>query len=193
MTKTLPPASVVREWMDYDPGTGQMVWRKRAIRPGLERTDGGWNTRFAGKVVAGRRHRHGHLYVNIAWPRLCQKNYAAHRLAWAHFYGEWPVVGIDHINGNPSDNRIANLRLASQTQNMRNSRRRSNNTSGVKGVSWAKRQRKWYAYINVGGRMRSLGLFSALGDAVAARRAAALHHFGEFASEHHDLAGGGSF
>lgn len=177
------PVEQLRKYLTYDPDTGFLTWLERAVRLGLDRTDKGWNTRLAG-TRAGRIGTGGAIYVGISYRRLYEsRNFAAHRVAWALHYGEWPTEDIDHINGDPTDNRIVNLRLATDSQNLRNARRRSDNTSGVRGVSWSKKSRKWYAYINVGGRMIALGKFTDKAKAVAVRRAAALHHFGEYALE----------
>lgn len=166
----------VRRLLDYNPETGKFVWRRRLLRDGLERIDKGWNSRFAGVQVADRRHRHGHLQIGLH----C-KNYMAHRLAWAHYYDEWPETDIDHIDGNPGNNRINNLRMASDSQNLCNSKVRADNTSGTKGVSWSRKHKKWYAYINKDQKMINLGLYSDLGDAIAARLAGEVMYHGEFA------------
>jgi hypothetical protein len=167
----------LKKILSYDPETGVFTWNRRQLRPGIERLDKGWNTRFDGKP-AGRPHRHGHIYININY-----KNYAAHRLAWVFVYGVPPPPFLDHINGNPSDNRICNLRPCSQSQNMRNARLRCNNTSGHKGVYWSKRERKWCAYITVDKRIKVLGRFEDKHEAIEVRRLAATKFFGEFARE----------
>lgn len=79
---------------------------------------------------------------------------------------------IDHINGNTQDNRLINLREVSHSENVKNARRRNDNTSGVSGVHWEKRRNKWRAYIKVANRRKYLGYFENFTDAVAARRAA---------------------
>ncbi|MCO6011461.1 HNH endonuclease [Actinoallomurus purpureus] len=91
----------------------------------------------------------------------------------------WPYV--DHINGNGLDNRRANLRPATQAQNAKNRRRRSDNTSGFKGVSRHRDRRRWAAAIYIAGRRRHLGLFNDPTDAAKAYDAAASKAFGEFA------------
>ena len=154
----------IRQLLDYNPDSGRFVWRRRLLRDGVERLDKAWNTRFAGIAVAERSHRHGHLQIGLH----C-KNYMAHRVAWAHYYDEWPDSDLDHINGNPKDNRISNLRLASVSENLCNSKIRMDNTSGVKGVSWSKKSNKWYAYITKDQKMVSLGRYLDFNDAVAAR------------------------
>ena len=104
-----------------------------------------------------------------------------HRLAWLYMHGKLPSHYIDHINGNRADNRIANLREADNSQNVWNSCVFRTNTSGYKGVTWDQQRKKWYAYINFEGRMRSLGRHDTLEDAVQARMAAQERLFGEFA------------
>lgn len=89
---------------------------------------------------------------------------------------------VDHINFDKLDNRRGNIRIASSRQNKCNRPIRPNNTSGVKGVSWAKRERRWIACINKSvGRATILGYFQRKEDACAARRAAVKEHYGEFA------------
>lgn len=87
---------------------------------------------------------------------------------------------IDHINGDSTDNRIENLRLATSQQNNRNRRIASNNKSGVRGVCWCRSKRKWKAYIMIDGKMHNLGGFDSLQDAQAKRISAEIMHFGEF-------------
>ncbi len=173
----------VRELLDYDPFTGILSWRERPIRPGCERPDKGWNTRFAGKP-AGRPDKHGHIYIGIAYRRLYEtRNFPAHRLAWAHYYGEWPVCDLDHKNRNPADNRIDNLRLATATLNLGNARQRKDNTSGVRGVYWDKKSRRWSAFITINRKVVNLGRFPNKAAAIHARQTLARHIFGEFANE----------
>lgn len=92
-----------------------------------------------------------------------------------------PNEQVDHINGNGLDNQRGNLRLASNTQNQWNARRRKDNSSGVKGVWWRKASQKWVASINVNGIKIHLGSFSTLEDARWAYRIAANQMHGEYA------------
>jgi len=89
---------------------------------------------------------------------------------------------VDHIDGNGSNNRRENLRLASHAENRRNSRKYDNNTSGHKGAYWRKRELKWMAQISVSGKDIYLGYFDDIEDAAAAYREAAVKHYGEFAN-----------
>ncbi|WP_249438905.1 HNH endonuclease signature motif containing protein, partial [Escherichia coli] len=72
--------------------------------------------------------------------------YYAHRLAWFYVYKKWPPKFIDHVNGNRLDNRISNLRLATEEQNARNIVGNRLNTSGAIGVSWDKTTGRWKSY-----------------------------------------------
>src|SRR3546814_8274071 len=73
--------------------------------------------------------------------------------------GKWPRGEVDHRNGARDDNRWCNLRKATKAQNQANARRRRDNTSGVKGVTWNKARKKWVAQIQAGGKRMSLGGF----------------------------------
>lgn len=107
--------------------------------------------------------------------------YKAHRLAWLYVYGAWPRLHIDHIDGNGSNNAIANLREATRSENMRNCGLRKHSTSGVKGVFWDAGVKKWRASINANGRRHYLGIYEDKEDAAAAYASAARRLHGEFA------------
>lgn len=155
---------VLKEWLSYDPDSGILRWNKRRARCVWVGDPAGSLTSF------------GYLRVSIDGRR-----YACHRIAWAMTYGCWPQGDLDHINGNRSDNRIVNLRQATRAQNCQNRKRCSLNTSGVKGVSWWTRQKKWRAHIRANGRPHLLGAYSCFGRAIKAYREAARELHGEFA------------
>lgn len=150
-------ADLIRALLDYDPVTGNFKWR--VPRGGLP----------AG-APAGGTHCQGYVAI-----QFCGKPRLAHRLAWLHFYGEWPSGNLDHINRNKKDNRIDNLRIVTQSQNMQNTGLQQNNTSGFRGVSLNKPTGRWKAYIKVGGRRKHLGYFATQQEASAAYRNAAAH------------------
>lgn len=102
----------------------------------------------------------GYIYVSIKG-----KKYAAHRLAWFYFHGRWPKEDIDHINGNPSDNRIINLREATRKQNAHNRRLGKNNTSGMRCVRKNRVNGKYAVKIWRFGQCFSLGEYSEKLDA----------------------------
>lgn len=88
---------------------------------------------------------------------------------------------VDHINHNPLDNRLSNLRVCTQSENMCNTVNRSDNTSGYKGVYWDKSRGLWMASIQVKNKSKHLGRFPDINDAIEARRKAVEKYFGEFA------------
>ena len=110
------------------------------------------------------------------------KRYMAHRLVWTYHNGEIPTgFEIDHINQTKADNRIENLRLATPSQNRSNVTKYKNNTSGFKGVSWNKRDKKWQAFIMHNKKSIRLGRFATPELAHAAYKQAATKHQGDFA------------
>lgn len=91
------------------------------------------------------------------------------------------VEEIDHINGNGLDNRRGNLRPVTRSQNRRNSRKRTDNTSGHIGVYWHKQKRRWEAQVKLDGRRRSAGYYDTPEEAARARDALALELHGSYA------------
>lgn len=104
--------------------------------------------------------------------RIDGRKYPVHRLAWMYVHGMYPSMMIDHIDGNRSNNRIANLRLATSSDNQKNSKRRSTNKSGCTGVYWNKERKSWMAYIKSHGKLMKLGYFEDIDAAIAARKSA---------------------
>jgi len=104
-----------------------------------------------------------------------------HTLVWFMETGEW-IKGIDHCDTDKANNRIGNLRLATKIQNGQNRSAPRQNTLGHKGVSWAKRERRWRANINANKKYISLGYFRSIDDAIEAYRIAALKYHGEYAN-----------
>ena len=92
------------------------------------------------------------------------KVYMLHRIIYLYHHGYFPKY-IDHINGNTLDNRIENLRKVTVTENQYNSKKRKDNTSGIKGVSWYKRDSKWRAQIKVNGKNIHLGTYTDIVEA----------------------------
>lgn len=165
-SKNRPPLTQdrLKELFSYDPDTGIFVplTKRKGVVPSTQHV--GWK-KSGGYIlitVDGRVHR-------------------AHRLAWLYVYGTWPTLHIDHIDGNPANNRISNLREAEVWQNMANSKKPHTNTSGYKGVQWHKGAQKWMSQIRVNGRTIYLGLFDDPAEAHAAYCAKAQETKGEFA------------
>jgi hypothetical protein len=168
-------AEYVRSILDYNPDTGIFVWRERPFKN--FKTKKGWdffNSLYAGKQAGGEKED----YIVIG---LDRKIYPAHVLAWLYEYGIYPDLQVDHVNRIKTDNRISNLRLATNSQNKYNIGKRSTNTSGYKGVSLVKKTGKWFAKICVDGKQIGLGHFITPEEAHAAYCAAATKYHGEFA------------
>lgn len=173
----LPSPDELRQLLHYDPETGDFIWKSRpeamfrpsegAVRRTAAWSANKWNTRYAGQPALIKRRAGGYLCGSIFNVVV-----AAHRVAWALHYGEWPKGEIDHINGDPSDNRIANLRDVSHSENMRNQRRYRNCRSGVTGVSWYAANKRWVAEMQHEGKRLALGSFSSFDEAVTARKEA---------------------
>lgn len=128
-----------------------------------------WNKRFAGKPALNNKTNAGHLGGYLLNRQVC-----AHRIIWTMLTGEQPNGVIDHINGDPSDNRRRNLRCVSHAVNLRNQKMRSTNTSGAMGVR--RENNRWSARITANGVERHLGTFDEKSDAIAARKAAERMH-----------------
>jgi len=159
---------LLSQMLTYNKDTGKLFWKRRT--PEIDSRDkfrNMFNTRFAGKEALAYVDCKGYAVGNIA-----DKQLSAHRVAWALEYGEWPNGDIDHINGNRSDNRIENLRVVCKAENNRNMRKPKTNTSGVVGVSFDKKSKKWHSYIHVNNKRKTLGYFADFDGAVNARKCA---------------------
>ena len=158
-------AEELRELLNYDSRTGEFSWRVKT------------NRKFAGFQPgrkAGCLHGQGYIVLSVR-----KRQYQAHRLAWLHYYGEWPSDQIDHINCCRSDNRIENLRVATNVQNNANRMIAPKNKARFKGVRF--KNGKWEAYIWIGHRSIYLGRFDTPEEAHASYYKAAQDEWGEFA------------
>lgn len=157
----------LRAVVSYDRTTGSFVWIARLS-----------NRVRVGDPV-GRAHARGYVAASIDGV-----SYYLHRLAWLYEYGVLPTGEIDHINGDPSDNRIANLRDVTHQQNIHNARGWKRASSSFKGVHYTmepKRRKRWTAQIKVNGVYRYLGRFHTEREAAVAYSDAARAANGVFA------------
>ena len=163
-------ADQLRNMLGYDPGTGVLTWKARlpewfptSKRWSRENRCRAWNAKYAGKQALNTINAAGYYTGGIM-----QKTYYAHRVIWCICFGYWPEE-IDHDNGVRSDNRLWNLTECSHAKNMKNIKKRNDNSSGVTGVSWDSSRSKWASEININGKKIHLGRFDNLLDAEKAR------------------------
>lgn len=175
--KSLPSVCIVRELLEYSPETGEFFWKFRNRSFFLnDRSYKTWNSRFSGRPAINTKHRQGY-WCGV----LLGEKVLAHRVAWAIYHGLWPDDQVDHINGIKTDNRISNLRSATHSENMRNSKTDAKNQNGLKGVSFDKSRGQWMARIMVDRKQINLGRFTNAQDAHLAYCEAAVKYHGEFA------------
>lgn len=162
MAKTDLTAERLREALHYDPETGVFTRRASPYRPDLE-----------GKI-AGNKRTDGY------WAVVLDRNvHFGHRLAWLYMLGVWPTKQVDHINGVRDDNRFANLREATNSENQQNRKTNVGRSESSRGTRHRKKEGRWAAVIDVDGQRKSLGYFDTQEEARAAYVAAKekLHTF----------------
>lgn len=146
--KPLPSLDILKESFDYNQDTGELFWKTRP-RSHFSSLRGHsvFNATFAGKV-AGHAHTRN-FYIEV---RLMKKLYKAHRVIWKMVTGEDPKDMIDHIDGDPSNNRFENLRICTNQENSRNAGkpRSSDRTSRYMGVGF--QRNRWVGSITVNGK-----------------------------------------
>ena len=161
---------IARAALDYDPTTGVLTWRHR-----LERSPS-WNTRYAG-TPAGygtRQANTSYLQINLNGRKLM-----GHRLAFLMMTGKIPKE-VDHRDMNGLNNRWANLRPCTRSQNKMNRGWQSNALIEFKGVTYTHTGRRYRARIKLVGKELHLGCFATPEEAHAVYMAAARERFGEF-------------
>lgn len=155
---------LLKKHIEYTPNTG-IFTRRRSVGGVKE------------GAVTGYVRRDGYVEIGVDY-----KLYLAHRLAVLYMTGSFPKYVVDHINRNPSDNRWANLRECTYSENSANTRLKSDNTSGFRGVTWHKQSGKWLARIYKNGVQKSLGLYATKSVAAEAYGKASADLYGEFST-----------
>lgn len=150
--RTLLTQAELQRHLHYDPLTGTFTRISGPRR---------------GKTVKPRRYDDQYLSIYVSG-RL----YLAQRLAVLYMTGRSLTSDfyVDHINGTPSDNRWANLRAVTYAENTRNNARRTDNTSGVVGVTWNQRRQRWQAQIGRNSRNFVIGTYDTLEEAASHRK-----------------------
>lgn len=134
----------LKEILSYDKETGLFKWNVSRCNV----KDGS---------VAGKTRKDGYVVIGID-----KKHYLSHRLAWLYEYGKFPERFLDHIDGNPSNNKLCNLREANDSENAFNTKIRKDNTSGCKGIDFLKSINKYRARIRLNKKEIHLGVFDDL-------------------------------
>jgi hypothetical protein len=150
----------IKSILEYDSVTGTFFWLKKTHK------------RNKTGDIAGVLKSTGYIHIGVN-----KKTYMAHRLAWLYVYGGVIPNFIDHINRNPTDNSIINLRLATHSQNQQNTKVSSRNKSGYKGVFKVNRKSPWKVQITIDGKQIHVGSFLDIETAVKARIDAELMYF----------------
>lgn len=159
--------SHIRNYISYNHETGDLNWKRS-------------HANVSEGDVAGSTQKDGRITV-----RVLDRAMRAHRIAWFLYYDKWPENEVDHINRDPSDNRIKNLREATRKQNSRNRGLTKSNTSGIKGASFHTKKGMWRAVAGLNGKQHHLGYFRTPEEAGSV--------YEEFCSKHHkDFYYGGS-
>lgn len=148
----------LKSLVQYDPETGALY---RLLKGGTERLISGTNSS-------------GYIQTTIEGIF-----YYGHRLAYLVYFGYVPIY-VDHINRNTMDNRLVNLRTASMSDNLANSKLRSDNICGFKGVNYNRKRNRYYARIGSGRNKISLGGYDTAEEASQAYMSAAQKLYGEF-------------
>lgn len=161
----VPIPEDIKKHLKYDNKKGFLIWfnpRANSVKVGS---------------IAGSIDAFG--YILVTYKSI---TYKAHRIAWFIHHGKQPKI-IDHINGNKSDNRIANLRSCTQSQNSMNRKVHQNNTSGVTGVVWNSLRKKWIARIGVDYKIKFLGYYDTKEEAIHQRKTAENQYYKEYNHE----------
>lgn len=151
-----PLVSELNELLSYDKDSGELSWRV---------SRGG---RVAGDLAGCKTDS----CVNIG---LKGRTTKAHRIAWAMHYGEWPdsSMQIDHIDRDPHNNSISNLRLATNQQN--------NFNKVASNVSHCKSTGKWRVRFTLDYKQICFGRFDKYEEAVSVANIERKKLFGDFA------------
>lgn len=148
--------------LSYCPSTGRFMW-----------TTAGFGVRVGQR--GGTRTSYGYRQI-----RFCGRLVLEHRLAWMFVHGAEPAGYLDHVNGIKDDNRIANLRLATKSENGCNRGPTKFSKTGIKGVFWCPDKKRFAAQITIRGKRKSLGRFTTAEEAASAYARASAEHHGEF-------------
>ncbi len=158
---TTPTMTTINELLRYK--EGRLYWRVQPARNVPARSR-------AGSLSAMDKYET--VYIK-------GKRYLTHRLVFLMHKGYLPKR-LDHKDGNKLNNCIGNLRECTASQNSMNGKIRTNNKSGLTGVTWNKKYSKWQSWISIDKKLKCLGGFTNIFDAACSRISAQNKHYGAF-------------
>ena len=163
-TNQIPPKEYLLSRFRYDPKTGKLFTMK---------------TRYSDSREAGNvREYDGRRIITINYLRFMRS-----RIVWTILKGPIPDgMHIDHIDRDPSNDRIENLRLVTHSANMWNRKTPKHNTSGINGVRFDKRYGRWTARIRLNGKEVWGGSYATKEEAARAATQLRKKHHGEYAA-----------
>ena len=130
---------LLHELFEYK--NGELYWKKTIAK----------KTKINSKAGHIKKNKYKVIGIN-------GKTYPTQRLIYMMFYGYMPIE-VDHDDNNPSNNKIENLRAATTQENQYNSKLRIDNNSGIKGVTWYAKTKKWQAQLRVNGKPKHFGYY----------------------------------
>jgi len=154
---------IVNDLLKYE--DGNLYWKKDVAK----------NVKTGSKAGCFDKFKYVLIKIN-------KKIYKAHHIVWIIHHGYKPKM-IDHIDGNPSNNRIENLREATNSQNQWNKKVYKYSKSGIRGVTWCKKNNKWKTGCKLDGKNYYFGMFENLLEAKEAVQKFQKSKFGEFFKE----------
>ena len=163
--KPLPSQERLHQLIDYNPETGQVIWRKDNL-----------SNRYRGRPA-------GYTHPKLKRPRIKidQVEYHMARVLWMHYYGEDPgELGVDHKDRNARNNKISNLRLATPKQN----------TANQESKGWYfTSDGRYQANIHIDGKRQILGYFQTREEAEERFQLQHAKIHGEFSPYFHKFSG----
>lgn len=177
----LPPQEYLHQCFEYLQD-GSLIWKSRPAEH-FDTTHGHkcFSARSVGQIASETiKKGYNRVWLHHNGKRQC---FMAHRIIWTMFNGEIPEGYIvDHKDTNSLDNKIKNLRLTQFHGNAYNKSLNSNNSSGVKGISWSKEKELWEAKIRVNSKRIRVGYFNSIASATLAIQNARIKLHQEFAN-----------
>lgn len=179
----IPSREELSSRFNYDREAGNLIWKPKGLEHFIDVPHCWmWHKRFSGEIAGfcavGKHNRRASVMITMNVDGK-QKSIPAHRIIWTIVMGEIPSgMLIDHIDGNPWNNKINNLRLATYEENARNRKRPFTNKCGLKGAS--RIGSRYVAQIDLNGTTKRIGTYDTPEQAHEAYKEVAAKEYGEF-------------